>query len=49
MYEVAVRVYMLHLVECNIIADKSQVYIDAIIYTCLLTLNLSIVHEVVLL
>lgn len=30
MYEVATRVYMLHLVGCNIIVDKSHVFIDAI-------------------
>lgn len=29
MYEVASRVYMLHIVACTLFADKSSVYIDA--------------------
>lgn len=29
MYEVVARVYMLHLVGCTILADKSHVYINA--------------------
>lgn len=29
MYEAAVRVYMLYLIGCTILADKSHVYIDA--------------------
>ena len=29
-FEDTVRLYMLHLVECTILEDKSHVYIDAI-------------------